>query len=202
MCSNSTVSKCRDGRQDNGTLAVTEHVGVEASTRQSWVALAYCHTTRRVTERAGSKVKSSAALTPFPYTVHCTASWITTRIKTVLNKHDVKDTIWTRSRRWSCSVVSAQLDLSAWRPVSVASRWPERQIGPFSSLSWSSVVSLHHHSDEESAACWCPDQLFVIFCVNIKYFFNACKNKSCKIKHITINNWRPNVKFSQDMLRS
>ncbi|TNN82107.1 hypothetical protein EYF80_007753 [Liparis tanakae] len=52
MC-HTPASRRRDSRQNNGELAVAEHVGVEASTGQAGVALAYCDTTRRVAESRG-----------------------------------------------------------------------------------------------------------------------------------------------------
>lgn len=84
---NSPVPKRCDSRQDNRTLAVTEHVGIEASAGQTWVVLAHCHTTRWVAESAGSKVNTPAAVTHLPDALHCTTSWTTAKIKIVLNKN-------------------------------------------------------------------------------------------------------------------
>lgn len=62
MC-NCPMPKCCDSRQHSRRLAVTKHVGIEASTGQTWVALAYCDTPRRVAESSGSKIKRSATVT-------------------------------------------------------------------------------------------------------------------------------------------
>lgn len=61
---NGPVSKRCDGGQYKGTVSVTEHVSVEASTVQTWAALADRHTTRWVAERP--KVVTSAAGTYYP----------------------------------------------------------------------------------------------------------------------------------------
>lgn len=92
------MPKRRDGRQHDGTLAVTEHVGVEASTGQTRVALAYCHTTRRVAERVGSKVKRSKGQKvsyTFPICLY-TLLLRHTRMTILRNKHDDRRILYER----------------------------------------------------------------------------------------------------------
>lgn len=74
---NSAMPKCCDSRQESRTLAVTEHVCIEAATGQTWVAVTYCHTTRGVAKRTGSKVRFSI--------LHLLLE--TSRIKSVRIKH-------------------------------------------------------------------------------------------------------------------
>lgn len=89
------MPKRRDGRQRDGTLAVTEHVGVEASTGQTRVALAYCHTTRRVAERAGVKGQKVSCSDKFPICIY-TLLLRCTRIKILINRHDDRRILYER----------------------------------------------------------------------------------------------------------
>lgn len=49
---NRSVPKRSDGCNDDGMFSITEHVGVEASTRQIRVTLAHCQAARRIAERS------------------------------------------------------------------------------------------------------------------------------------------------------
>lgn len=51
---NGPVAESRDGRQDDRTHGVAEHVGVKAPTGETRAALANSHVTRRVAEGGGA----------------------------------------------------------------------------------------------------------------------------------------------------
>lgn len=98
---NCSVPRRSDGCDNDGMFAITEHVGVEASTRQIGVTLAHCQTARWIAERSR---------------VNCSGTGYTHRTPRYLLKQPSelkpvqKDTIRMRSRRWSGSAVSAGLD--------------------------------------------------------------------------------------------
>lgn len=90
MC-HTPASRRRDSRQNNGELAVAEHVGVEASTGQTGVALAYCDTTRRVAESKGQKVSCTDTLAYMSY-----AFGRTFLVRIFLNKQDASRVLYER----------------------------------------------------------------------------------------------------------
>lgn len=60
MCHSPMAESC-DGGQDDGTQAVTEHIGVKASEGKTRAALANCYVTRWIAEK-GVRVKAGRQL--------------------------------------------------------------------------------------------------------------------------------------------